>query len=183
MCIECAAKISGGQWRSPGDLAMGDPVDRIAGTDADVLNLFLSFSDAEFWAKVWNDRSAEPKEAWSPETATAMRLDQVEAAFDAGDWLKGEKLLQPIGAPAWDRPPGTALFALEHKNCIRTARAWRRLREYRIKCLPPSLQAGIRSRSSRRPRNVACKECGGELRERFEGMVCIECGCLDDMDN
>ena len=147
VCIECAARTSGGQWRSPGELAMGDPRDRIPDPDADVLDLFLSFSDADFWAMVWTNRASKLGEARSPETATAVRLDQVDAAFDADDWNEGERLLQPIGAPAWDRPPGSALFlAWNHNNCVRTALAWRRLREYRLGCLPPLIQAGIRSR-------------------------------------
>ncbi len=146
MCLECAAKYPGGQWRSPGDLAMGDPGDRIPGPDADVLDLFLSFSDSDFWAMVWTSRTAKLEEARSPETETAARLDQVEAAIERGDWNGGERLLQPIGAPAWDRPPGPALFAWNHDNCGRTALSWRRLREYRIRCLPSSIQTAIRSR-------------------------------------
>ena len=97
MCIECAARTSGGQWRSPGELALGTPEGRIPGPDANVLNLFLSFSDADFWAMVWTNRTSKPGEARSPETATAIRLNQVEAAFDSGDWNTGEELLQPIG--------------------------------------------------------------------------------------
>ncbi len=143
VCIECAARTSGGQWRSPGELALGDPADRVPGPKADVLDLFLSFSDADFWAMVWTKRTAGPGEARTPETITRVRLDQVEAAFDSGEWNDGERLLQPIGAPAWDRPPGPALFAWGHDNCLRTALAWRRLREYRLNCLPPSLQAAI----------------------------------------
>ena len=146
VCIECAAKTSGGQWRSPGELVMGDPEDRIPGTDADVLDLFISFSDAEFWAMVWTNRTATPGEARTPETETAVRLDQVEAAFNSGDWSGGEALLQPIGAPAWDRPPGSTLFAWDHNNCVRTALAWRLLREYRLSCLPLSVREAIQTR-------------------------------------
>ena len=146
VCIECAARTQGGQWRTPGELAMGDPRNRIPDPDANVLDLFLSFSDADFWAMVWTERTAKPNKARTPETATALRLDEVEAAFDSGDWNAGERLLQPIGAPAWDRPPGPALFAWDHDNRARVASAWRRLREYRISCLPSSLQAAIGSR-------------------------------------
>ena len=148
VCLECAAKVSGGQWRSPGELALGEPEDRIPGPDADVLDLFLSFSDADFWAMVWTNRTAKPGEEQTPEMATSVRLDQVEAAFNKGDWDRGAGLLQPIGAPAWDRPPGPALFAWNHDNCVRTALAWRRLREHRLSCLPPSVKAGIQSRPS-----------------------------------
>ncbi len=146
MCIECAAKYPRGQWRSPGELAMGDPGDRIPGSGADVLDLFLSFSDADFWAMVWTSRTAKLQEARSPETETAARLGRVEAAFERGDWNDGERLLQPIGAPAWNRTSGPALFAWNHDNCVRTALAWRRLREYRISCLPSSIQVAISSR-------------------------------------
>lgn len=146
VCLECAAGTPGGQWRSSGELALGDPADRIPGRDADVLELFLSFSDADFWAMVWTDRTAKPGEARYPETQTAVRLDHVDAAFDRGNWDGGQRLLQPIGAPAWDRPEGPALFAWEHSNCVRTALAWRRLREYRLSCLPSSIQAAVRSR-------------------------------------
>ena len=86
VCLECAARTPGGQWRSPGELAMGDPGDRIPGPDADVIDLFLAFSDADFWAMVWTGRTSKPGEARYPETETAARLDRVEAAFDAGDW-------------------------------------------------------------------------------------------------
>ena len=145
-CMECAARRSGGQWRSPGDIALGDPEDRIPGPNADAHDLFLAFEDADFWAMVWTNRTSKPSEARTPETQTAARLDQVEAAFDSGDWHNGQRLLQPIGAPPWDRPPGPALFAWNHDNCVRTALAWRRLREHRLGCLPPSIQAGIQSR-------------------------------------
>ena len=146
VCIECAAKTPRGQWRSPGELATGDPGDSIPSLDADVLDLFLSFSDADFWAMVWTSRTSKPGQARSPEKETATRLDEVEAAFDRGDWNDGEGLLQPIGAPAWDRPLGPVLFAWDYANCVRTALAWRRLREYRISCLPYSIQVAIRSR-------------------------------------
>ncbi len=146
VCIECAAKTPRGQWRSPGELAGGDPRDRIPGQDAGVLDLFLSFSDADFWAMVWTSRTAKSQEARSPETETAVRLDEVEAAFERGEWNDGERLLQPIGAPLWYRPPGPTLFAWDHDNCVRTALAWRRLREHRISCLPSSIQVAIRSR-------------------------------------
>lgn len=146
VCLECAAGTPGGQWRSPGELALGDPGDRIPGKYADVLELFLSFSDADFWAMVWTDRTARAGEARYPETETAARLDQVEAAFDAGEWDRGQRLLQPIGAPAWDRPEGRPLFAWGHGNCVRTALAWRRLREHRLCGLPSSVQAAVRSR-------------------------------------
>ena len=145
-CIECAAKYDGCQWREPGELALGDPGDRIPGPDADVLTLFLSFEDANFWVKVWTNRTMKQSEAWSEETETELRLNQVEDAFNRGNWDEGNRLLQPIGAPVWDRPPGPPLFAWNHDNCFRTARAWRRLRTHRLSCLPKVIQDAIRSR-------------------------------------
>ena len=144
-CIECAARM-GGQFRSPSELALGDPDDRIPSLDAKVLDLFLSFSDADFWAMVWTKRTSEPTKAQYPETETAARLNQVEAAFSMGDWNRGQKLLQPIGAPAWDRPPGPPLFAWEHNNCVRVAMAWRQLRAYRVSCLPVVIRRNVMSR-------------------------------------
>lgn len=146
-CIECAAAQSPPhvQWRPPDDL-IGDPEWKIPGPDADIVDLFLSFADADFWAMVWTDRTATLNQERNPETQTAARLRQIEAAFDRGDWYNGQKLLQVIGAPAWARPDGPALFAWNHDNCVRVAHAWRRLREYRISCLPPSVQAKIQSR-------------------------------------
>ena len=85
-------------------------------------------------------------EAWSAETATELRLKQVVDEFNKVNWDEGERLLQPIGAPAWDRPAGPPLFAWNRDNCVRTAYAWRRLREHRLSCLPPMLQDAIRSR-------------------------------------
>ena len=98
LCLECAARISDGQWRSPGELALGDPEDRLPDSDATPVELFLSFSDADFWAMVWTKRTATLTQARTPETETAARLDLVEAAFESGDWNSGQRLLQPIGA-------------------------------------------------------------------------------------
>ena len=134
-CIECAAKYDGCQWLSPGQRP-----------DADVLALFLSFENANFWAKVWTNRTMKLSKAWSEETATELRLNQVEDSFKKGNWNEGERLLQPIGAPKWDRPAGPPLFAWNRDNCVRTARAWRRLRKHRLGCLPTVLQDGIGSR-------------------------------------
>ena len=142
-CIECAARHDGGQWLSPGELALGHPEDRIPGPNADVLALFLAFEEANFWAKVWANRTMKQSEAWSAETDTEVRLSQVEDAFNREHWNEGQMLLQPIGAPKWDSPSGPRLFAWNHENCLRTARAWRRLREHRLSCLPPMLQTAI----------------------------------------
>ena len=146
VCLECAAKTANGQWRSPGELALGDPAERIPGPDADLIELFLAFSDAEFWSMVWSNRTREPKEPWTSEKETQSRLALVEAEFDDGRWNEGQALLQPIGAPAWDRPDGLALFAFAHDNCVRTADAWRRLKDHRLRRLPAVVQEWISSR-------------------------------------
>jgi len=146
VCLECAARSSDGQWRSPGEFALGDPAERIPGANADVIELFLAFSDAEFWSTVWAGRSRNVQEAWTAEEKTRARLDLVEASLDAERWNEGQTLLQPIGAPAWDRPPGPPLLAYSHDNCVRTADAWLRLREYRLSCLPTLVQEWIMSR-------------------------------------
>ena len=148
VCLECAARSPDGQWRSPGEFALGDPAERIPRTDADVIELFLSFSDADFWSTVWAERSRDVEDAWTSEEKTRTRLDLVEASFDAERWNEGQALLQPIGAPAWDRPPGPPLLAFSHDNRVRTADAWRRLRQYRLSCLPTVVQEWIKSRLS-----------------------------------
>ena len=150
VCLECAASRSDGQWRTPGDIALGDPEDRMPTANSTVVELFLSFSDADFWAMVWTNRTTQLSEARRrDETETSTRLDQVEAAFRQWDWDNGERLLQPIGAPLWDRSPNSpALFAWNHDNCVRTALAWRKLREHRIRSLPLSIQACISSRAA-----------------------------------
>ena len=147
VCLECAAKTADGQWRSPGEFALGDPADRIPGPDADLIELFLAFSDAEFWSMVWSKRMRDPKEPWTSEEETRTRLSLAEAAFDEERWNDGQALLQPIGAPAWDRPSGPALFAFAHDNCVRTAEAWRRLKQHRLSCLPAAVQVWIGSRA------------------------------------
>ena len=145
-CLLCAARM-GGQWRTPGELALGDFRDRIPLDDADVGTLFMSFSDADFWSMVWSKRTHERSESRGTEGETSNRLGQVEVAFDNGDWESGYMLLHPIGAPNWDRDHDEPrLLAWNHDNCVRVARAWRRLREYRLECLPRSIQGAIRSR-------------------------------------
>lgn len=146
ICLLCAARQPSGQWRPAGDLVFSDAQDRVPQNTGNVVDLFLAFSDADFWAQVWSKRTHKVSQARMSETETARCLDQVEAAFDVGEWNRGYLMLQPIGAPAWDRPADKTMFAFEHSNCMRTAFAWRRLREYRISRLPTVVQAAIRTR-------------------------------------
>ncbi len=147
-CLECAARRTGGQWRTPGELALGNLEDRLPGKDVTIIERFLLFSDADFWAKVWSTRTGQLTWSRSSESATSARLTQVEAAFKRGDWENGQRLLHPIGAPRWDwdEEQGPRLFAWEHGNCVRTALAWRQLREHRLGCLPLSIQECVRTR-------------------------------------
>ena len=163
VCLECAAKTPDGQCRSPGDFALGDPAERIPGPDADVLEFFLSFSDAEFWSMVWSKRTRNSAEPRTAEAETRSRLDLVEAAFDAGRWNEGQALLQPVGAPAWDRPSGPALFPFADDNRVRTADAWRRLREYRLNCLPAITTTAILSFGERRRPRAPVANLGRRL--------------------
>ena len=158
-CIECAAKDSDTQWNTPGDCLYG-PAE--PGPDAGVVDLFLSFCDADFWTMVWAKRVAqsvevplfrfnwvgEPVNVQTPEVQTAARLYWVRLLFDYGEWNLGQRLLYPIGAPAWAASglAGRRLFAWKPDNCLRAALAWRRLREYRLGCLPASIQSIINSR-------------------------------------
>ena len=156
-CIFCAAVIESyghGQWRSPGELAGGDPREWTPDNDADPATLFLAYSDAAFWSMVWTQRVAnldEPDTYFgskneAAENATALRLPIVNAAFDAGDWGHGADLLSPVGAPGWADYPGEPerLLAFRADNCQGTAAAWKRLLSYRLEQLPQELADIIR---------------------------------------
>ena len=153
-CIHCAAAHGNGQFRSPGELAGGDPREWTPDDDADPAALFLAYSESAFWSMVWNQRAAKlelPNNYGSSrnkaaEDATARRLPIVNAAFDAGDWGKGADLLLPVGASGWadysDEPE--RLLAFRPENCRETAAAWNRLLSYRLKQLPEELSNIIR---------------------------------------
>ena len=151
VCLECAAGISDAQWRSPGEVIGGT---QAPGRDATVADRFLAFADAEFWASVWEGRANYPSEPYGKprdESATTARLDQVESAFDEGEWDRGFELLQPIGAPGWGAVEGDApLYAWEPGNCARVSAAWIRLREHRLSELPDVIADIIRRRGFRR---------------------------------
>ena len=129
---------------------------------------FLAFTDAEFWAMVWEGRArypSEPHGKLQDESATTARLDEVEGAFSAEQWDSGFELLQPIGAPGRDAvESGAPLYAWEPENCARVSAgmdsaegakairtAGRDLRHHQAK--------GIQARQL----------CGGSIRTRVGG--------------
>ena len=153
-CIHCAAAYGSGQWRTPGELAGGDPREWTPDDDADPAALFLAYSESAFWSMVWNEREAKlesPNTYYgsrneAAEEATARRLPVVNAAFDAGEWGRGANLLLPVGAPGWldysDEPE--RMLAFRPENCRGTAAAWKRLLSYRLGQLPEELSEIIR---------------------------------------
>ena len=153
LCIHCAAGVGGAQWRSPGELAGGDPREWIPDDNADAATLFLAYCDAEFWAMVWAQRVAKlddldiykGEQHVGAEDATKSRLPVVNAAFDVGDWETGARLLSPIGAPGWAAYPGESkrLLAFRPANCRGTAGAWDRLKSHRLQQLPLELRRRI----------------------------------------
>ena len=150
-CIHCAAAYGPGQWRSPGELAGGDPREWTPDDSSDPAELFLAYSEAAFWSMVWEQRSAklEEPDAYegsnhrAAEEATARRLPLVNAAFDAGQWGPGADLLLPIGAPGWadysDEPERLLAFSSDNRRA--TSAAWNRLLTYRRTQLPTELVA------------------------------------------
>ena len=57
-CIRCAARCDASemQWRSPRELAGGDPREWTPGKAADTSDIFLAYHSAAFWSKVWSNR-------------------------------------------------------------------------------------------------------------------------------
>ena len=159
LCVHCAAGIAAVhpdvQWRTPGELAGGDPREWTPDEDAGAEDLFMAWCDAAFWEMVWRNRASKLDEDTaydgdkhqSAEDATARRLPLVNASFDAGEWSKGANLLLPIGAPGWAAYPGEPerLLAFHPDNCRGTALAWKRLLAYRLEMLPQELVDIIRA--------------------------------------
>lgn len=165
-CIHCAARCDAGemQWRSPGELAGGDPREWTPGKDPDPAELFLAYCTAAFWSMVWSNRAAE-LDSPDPydgnrnndaENATAKRLPLVDAALDAGDWRKAMNLLLPVGAPGWaayeDEP--ARMLAFRADNCRGTASAWNRLLPQISATLPSELAAIIKGGEESRQRTA-----------------------------
>ena len=143
-CLECAVQHPKVQYKTPGECMDGITIPE---GDDDVRGKFLALCDAVFWAEVWHNRARElgNDESATDESATAKRLDDIEQAFDKGEWNRGARLLSPIGAPAWssDRE-ARPLYAWEPDNCRRVAEAWIRLRTCRVRQLPEDLQKLVR---------------------------------------
>ena len=182
LCLECAAGITAAQWRSPGEVigGTGSP-----GGDATVAQRFLAFTDAEFWASVWEGRAKYPSEPYGKprdESATAARLDEVESAFDAERWNRGFDLLQPIGAPGWEaRDDAAPLYAWEPQNCARVSAAWIRLRDHRLSELPDMVADIIRRRGFRLDSHAEARY--GRQSEVERAKEAIETGQFgDDID-
>jgi hypothetical protein len=165
-CIRCAARCDASemQWRSPGELAGGDPREWTPGRDADPADLFLAYCTAAFWSKVWSNRASELDSPYAydgnrhkdAENATAERLPLVDAALDAGDWRKAMNLLLPVGAPGWaayEDEPGRML-AFRADNCRGTASAWKRLLPQIMAALPGELRAVIKEGEEYRQRTA-----------------------------
>ena len=64
-CIHCAAGFRRAQWRSPGELAGGDPREWTPDDDVDPTGLFLAYCDAAFWDMVWSNRAAKLDTSWN----------------------------------------------------------------------------------------------------------------------
>ncbi len=156
-CIHCAAAFEDAQWRSPGELAGGDPREWTPDDDTDPAGLLMAYNEASFWSMVWRNRVVklgDPDTYYgsnnkSAEDATARRLPLIFAAFDAGNWDTGANLLLPVGAPGWADYPGEPerLLAFSPDNCKVTAEAWRRLRQHRLEQIPEELASIIRQSS------------------------------------
>lgn len=154
-CIHCAVRCdqSNAQWRSPGELAGGDPREWTPGSEPDPVQLFLAYAEAAFWSMVWSERAVRLSDPDTcsgsrseEEEATTRRLQLVNEAFDAEEWGEGRDLLLPIGAPGWaayeDEPQ--RMLAFRTDNCKGTAAAWKRLLSYALSVLPDELQAAIK---------------------------------------
>ena len=165
-CIHCAARCDASdmQWRSPGELAGGDPREWTPREDADPGDLFLAYHTAAFWSMVWSNRAAnlDNPDAYDgnrhgeAENATAERLPLVNAALDARNWRKAMNLLLPVGAPGWaayeDEPQ--RMLAFRADNCRGTASAWNRLMPQVLAALPSELIAIINAGEEHRQRPV-----------------------------
>ena len=161
ICIECAVQDLESQYVSPGEAMAGASL--WAGPKS-LEERFMALVTSFFWTKIWCERTKKLNRAWSDETATSMALDSVEVHFVAGYWEYGAATLASIGAPAWsaDRDDTKPLYAWDPANCLRTAKAWIRLYEYRVGQMPADLRALIRDHDfapCEEP-SAICDSCG-----------------------
>ena len=138
-CIECAVQHLESQYVSPGEAIDGAS---LWSGPKSLEQRFMALATSYFWAKVWCSRTKELNTAWSDETATQKALDSVEVHLTAGYWDYGTTMLAKIGAPGWsaDRDDAAPLYAWDPNNCLRTAKAWVRLFEYRVGQMPADLR-------------------------------------------
>ena len=139
VCIECAVQHLESQYVSPGEAMAGAS---LWSGPKSLEQRFMALATSYFWAKVWCNRTKELNQAWSDETATQEALDSIEVHFVAGYREYGATLLASIGAPLWsaDRDDAKPLYAWDPANCLRTAKAWVRLYEYRVGQMPDDLR-------------------------------------------
>ena len=142
-CFPCAADEGIARWFAPGEQATG-AVMKLPPIPGDPFDIFRAWSDAAFWAMIWRKRKEKPqtpRQELTDDGETPARMDEVESAFDAGDWASGARLLYPVGN-SWlqdcDKP---RLWARQPDNCRRVAKAWARLRDYLLDALPSEIAA------------------------------------------
>ena len=85
-CIHCAAGYGQGQWRSPGELAGGDPREWTLDDDADPAGLFLAYCDAAFWEMVWSRRAAKLDTYWNVCEHCGIENETLKAARGGWAW-------------------------------------------------------------------------------------------------
>ena len=85
-CIHCAAGFGEAQWRSPGELAGGDPREWTPDDDADPAVLFLAYCDAAFWERVWSSRAAKLDTPWNVCEHCGIENETLKAARGGWAW-------------------------------------------------------------------------------------------------
>ena len=85
-CIHCAAGYGRPQWRSPGELAGGDPRECTPDDGADPAGLFLAYCDAAFWEMVWSSRAAKLDTPWNVCEHCGIENETLKAARGGWAW-------------------------------------------------------------------------------------------------
>ena len=85
-CIHCAAAYGRAQWRSPGQLAGGDPRESTPDDDSDPAGLFLAYCDASFWQMVWSVRAAKLDTGWNSCEHCGVENETLESARGGRAW-------------------------------------------------------------------------------------------------